>query len=345
MGVIQMSYTADAIGPAYAMIPPEWGMAPEASPWNFEEPRLKRPRLGSLGLGGAAAGGGEGGASKESPSESGPLSVDRADWRWLNNLGELPPKRLRSEVAWPVVRSAAHGEAAEKSCRAVGRDCRERSLHAAPSTFEWGALPAVSEVMSAEASPAQHPASASSAARPPREEDAAVAMEEDQDGSAGRGSQEVSLSACTALVPYLRPASLASTFLRTCGALRIMPEWRISAHDLVLRERVLVAEVLLDDAEELYAFVVPESQVALAAFRFGQCPRPVETYDERGPGLRIVPLRGSSSSSGSGSAPGSCGLSPAGFGAEVPPVRHRPPTPRPPLQPPVMEGPVSMDTR
>jgi len=315
---MQMSYTADSLGPTYAVVPPEWCSLPEASPWSFEEPCFKRPRLGSFGQL----------FSLPTPSRVGaqdrvasPLRA--ADWRWLDNLGELPPKRFRSEVAWPSDRSVQRSHASEKCHQAaVGSDCGKRSPSAASSTFEWGVLPALPmEISAAEVARGRSEASM-----------------EDVSEMVPRQEQAGARSACTALVPYLRPsaiaASLSTAFLQSGAAWRMLPELRISTSELALRSKVNVVEVMLDDVDELYALVVHESQVALAAYRMGHCPRPVETYDEREPGFRILPVN-SSSSSGCSSSCISCnsnGNSSCGHhvGSDMVLGQHRPPTPRPP---------------
>lgn len=239
------------------------------------------------------------------------MSTDRADWRRLDNLGELPPKRLRCEVAWPVERLAQRCKTFDKGCDSVGSDCGERSPRAASSTFEWGALPALPmEVAAAEVASEDSPMTTDTA----NMDDAPYALSR---------QAQTARSRCTALVPYLKPsavaASLSTAFLHSGAALRLMPELRISASELALREKVQVSEVIVDEADELYALVVRENQVALAAYRLGQCPRPAETYDEREPGLRIVPVCGSSSS-GSGS----------NICSDMVLGEQRPPTPRPP---------------
>lgn len=100
--------------------------------------------------------------------------------------------------------------------------------------------------------------------------------------------------ACTALVPYVRPSmmttSWATAFLCSGVALRIRPEVRISAGKLTLIEKVQVHEVVVDSEGTLQALVVHESQLALAVFRFGHCLGPLDNYDRRDQGLVVVPV-------------------------------------------------------
>mmetsp|Transcript_163502 Transcript_163502/g.524245 ORF Transcript_163502/g.524245 Transcript_163502/m.524245 type:complete len:315 (+) Transcript_163502:85-1029(+) len=285
-----------------------------AVPWSFEEPHFKRPRLCSGSqpqprLSGTADGGEHGGAqafaASASPSAAslglrrrssaavefdadtsadclgvacGSASIleDASAWRSSGALGQLPPKRLRTvEGLWW---SGRPGEASVNS---------EVSAEKSPdktSSFVWGPLPALS--MDADQSPwcctaaaddldMDDPRAATSLQGAPTREGSAAAR------SAGMNS--------LALVPYLGPAGIAS-WLRSGSALCMQPAPCLSVREAALSMAVRVAQVVVDDMEELRAVVVHRSQALSAAHRLGQDIRDAERYQLLDDGHVLIPV-------------------------------------------------------
>eukprot|EP00405_Crypthecodinium_cohnii_P018553 CAMPEP_0206464396 /NCGR_PEP_ID=MMETSP0324_2-20121206/27191_1 /ASSEMBLY_ACC=CAM_ASM_000836 /TAXON_ID=2866 /ORGANISM="Crypthecodinium cohnii, Strain Seligo" /LENGTH=310 /DNA_ID=CAMNT_0053937019 /DNA_START=132 /DNA_END=1064 /DNA_ORIENTATION=- len=251
---------------------------PPSAPWNFdEEPACKRPRLGgdcgplvegcSLGMHPA---------DQIRPQrrtaavlDLGPTSSDffgsdhdpmLSDELCLRPLGQLPPKRIRSDARWWN-----------------GRPGKEAS------TFKWGPLP--STTMDIDRS---RQSSAGS-------EDAPDVVSMDLDtptcvsSQGGRGcepavTREVSAAnqakgvsssaSCTALVPYLgaplRPAH-ALSLLKSGSLVTFLPRPRLDVRDhAAFNSTVEVAQVFIDAAsEKLQAISVPRSQAFVAARRLG----------------------------------------------------------------------------
>lgn len=282
-------------------------------PWTFEEPPDKRLRLSVdlsciLPAWSAAAARGDAGILDERcdkrlrrwgddgpPASAGPEAAcrrshfaldepsDQADYRSEVSLGQLPSKRPRTtEEAWWAQRP--------------GEELR----------FVWGPLPLR----------ATEPHRMLVQAPPPvlAAEDAAM------DGGAGdmlsdkataatandAGSRETRVvretrevmafrsTGCTALVPYLGPyfgPTAAACWLRAGGSTTLLPPAaRLAGGGGALALKVPVAQVVVDDQEELRAVVVHRSQALHAARRLGQTMRHVQHYQLLDDGHVLIPI-------------------------------------------------------